>query len=193
MQATIEETHAHAAIVGRRYTELQTQVNAKKAAPEISRQSFATTAQVLNTTQALATIAAERAEEATKAQEKEQEKRNKVEKAEEARTAKAKKQYKRWVAAAVKIVNDRITQEDKRQKKQGWLRRAAEKAAEKEAKQHANAEATAQRKANKATGKTGLPQKRKRISNSDSKDKENGRADGSDGVSVSPSKRPHTL
>ncbi|KAF9514081.1 hypothetical protein BS47DRAFT_1362025 [Hydnum rufescens UP504] len=55
----------------------------------------------------------QRAEEVSKAQEKEWERHNKAEKVEEACIAKAKKQYWRWVAAAVKIVNDHITQEEK--------------------------------------------------------------------------------
>ncbi|KAF9511906.1 hypothetical protein BS47DRAFT_1363546 [Hydnum rufescens UP504] len=73
MQAMIEKTCMHAAIIGQQYTQLQNQVNAKTNAPETSCQSFSGMAHVLNTTEALATIAAERAEEVSKAQEKEQE------------------------------------------------------------------------------------------------------------------------
>ncbi|KAF9518158.1 hypothetical protein BS47DRAFT_1359178 [Hydnum rufescens UP504] len=122
MQAMIEKTCMHAAIIGQQYTQLQNQVNAKTNAPETSCQSFSGMAHVLNTTEALATIAAERAEEVSKAQEKEQERWNKVEKAEEAHVAKAKKQYQRWVAAAVNIVNDCITQEEKAHQAQGSKR-----------------------------------------------------------------------
>ena len=60
-QAAADSAKAHAAIVGRKYTQLQQQIHAREDAPEVSRRSFATTARIMNTTEALDRIEAEKA------------------------------------------------------------------------------------------------------------------------------------
>ncbi|KAF9506289.1 hypothetical protein BS47DRAFT_1399636 [Hydnum rufescens UP504] len=57
-EADAGRARAHASIVGRKYTQLQQEILARECAPEASHKSFATTARVMNTAEALNQIEA---------------------------------------------------------------------------------------------------------------------------------------
>jgi DDE superfamily endonuclease len=60
-KADADRARAHAAIVGHKYTQLQQDILARERTPKASRKSFATTAHIMNTAEALNQIEVEKA------------------------------------------------------------------------------------------------------------------------------------
>jgi DDE superfamily endonuclease len=187
-EAHAASARAHAAIVGHKYAQLQRQINMKENAPETSCKSFATTAHIMNTTQALDQILEEHLISIVEAAKKENLWCQKPENAQKGWDEKLQKLYQKCAKTVTKHFGDLDARAEKAAEWEWKTHTAREtreaKAAAKELKQQGKAWEKAEKAglaaATRGFKKASSTRKRKEPSKDVCQDKENEGANGLD-------------